>query len=452
MKQFTLRQIASSCNGKFAGYIDLDTSVSAIVTDSRKIVKGALFAAIKGAKADGHNFIEDSVSNGAVCVLCERAPEHEGIPYILVQSTLDAIKQIAEAYRALFQIPIIGVTGSVGKTSTKEMLFSVLSQKYNVHKTEGNFNNELGVPLTLFGLEDYHQAAVIEMGISDFGEMKRLSKIVKPEFCVITNIGFCHLEQLKDRDGVLKAKSEIFEFMNKEGKVFLNGDDDKLRTIKEVYKKRPIFFGFSEHCDYRAEPIENLGLCGYRSRIHFPGGSFITDIPVIGKDMILNALVSIAIGHELNMSDETIIKGITECKPIGGRSNIIKTKTATIIDDCYNANPTSVKAAIDMLTNISQKRSVCILGDMKELGTFEADLHSDIGIYAAKQNVDLLIAIGPLAYHIYEAFKEINQNSYAFDTIQESLPYLKDLLMPGDTILIKASRSMKFEEIISYIL
>ena len=240
MKPITLREIADACGGTLFG--DPEITVTSIVTDSRKATEGSLFAAIRGARADGHRFIPMTAEQGAVCTLCEEAPEID-MPYILTQSTLVALKGIAEYYRSLFTIPFIGVTGSVGKTSTKELISSVLSQKYNVHKTAGNFNNELGVPLTLFGLEESHEAAVIEMGISGFGEMTRLSKMVRPDISVITNIGCCHLENLGDRDGVLQAKTEMFTYLQPNGRIILCHDDDKLRTVTDHRGIRPIFYG-----------------------------------------------------------------------------------------------------------------------------------------------------------------------------------------------------------------
>ena len=255
MKNLTLREILNSCNGTFIGDNSaLDLKVNSIVTDSRQAKENTLFVAIKGEKVDGHSFVENTYKQGAVCAVVEEEVDCK-IPQIKVESTLQAVKDIATYYRSLFNIPFIGVTGSVGKTSTKEMLGSVLKERFKVHKTQGNFNNELGVPLTLFAMEEDAEVAIIEMGISDFGEMTRLSNIVKPDFCVITNIGCCHLECLGDRDGVLKAKTEMFTHMQKNGKIFLNGDDDKLRTVKEYNGIKPIFYGLDSKNQYYAEII-----------------------------------------------------------------------------------------------------------------------------------------------------------------------------------------------------
>ena len=252
MKKFTLKQIAEACGGKYTGDEKLiNTPVSSIERDSRNIKENSLFLAIKGARVDGYDFIEKCYESGAICALCEKAPENASKPYILVDDTLKAVKKIAKAYRELFDIPIVGISGSVGKTSTKEMIASVLSQKYNVHKTQGNLNNELGVPLTLLGMDDSTEAAVIEMGISGFGEMQRISEMVQPTVEVITIIGECHLENLGDRDGVFKAKTEMFENLRDGGVVVLNGEDDKLNKVKEVKGKAPVFYGINS-CEYRA--------------------------------------------------------------------------------------------------------------------------------------------------------------------------------------------------------
>ena len=257
MKGLTLRRIAEVCGGTYIGReSDQEKEVTAITTDSRKAEKGGLFAAIRGERADGHDFIPSVFEKGALCVISERElPDAQG-NYILTGSTLDALKAVAEEYLEQLGIPVVGITGSVGKTSTKEMIAAVLAQKYRVLKTAGNFNNELGLPLTVFRLREEDEIAVLEMGISDFGEMHRLAKIAKPDTCVITNIGPCHLEFLGDRDGVLKAKTEIFDFLRPDGHIILNGDDDKLSTIQEVKGIRPVFFGIDKENTVYADRIE----------------------------------------------------------------------------------------------------------------------------------------------------------------------------------------------------
>lgn len=449
MKSFTLKQALDACAGKFFGETDLLTiELSAIVTDSRKVKKNALFAAIEGERVDGHNFIPQCIEAGALCSICEKTPT-DNSPHILVENTKQALIDIATAYRLIFDIPFIGISGSVGKTTTKEMIASVLSQKYNVHKTQGNFNNDLGVPLTLFALEEDHEVAVIEMGISDFGEMTVLSRIVKPDVCVLTNIGNCHLECLGDRDGVRKAKTEMFDFMNPHGIAVLCKDDDKLCEIKEVKGRAPVTFGLCEGADYTAENIETNNEDRTSFTVKYAEGEFPTTVFALGKHMVSNALCATALGKRFRLEDEEIAKGISEYKPTGSRQNVVKTEKITIIDDCYNANPASMKASIETLAGFSGRR-VAILGDMKELGKTENELHQQIGNFVVEKNLDLVIAIGELALNIYKEARPYIDCEW-FQTVEEAKLEMYEMLTIGDTVLVKASHSMKFEEIVEYL-
>ncbi len=441
MKPITLREVASACGGTLHG--DPEIQITSIVTDSRKATAGSLFAAIKGERVNGHRFIPMTVEQGAVCALCEDAPKID-VPYIQVESTLIALKGIAEYYRSLFSIPFIGVTGSVGKTSTKELISSVLSQKYNVHKTAGNFNNELGVPLTLFGLEESHEVAVIEMGISGFGEMTRLSKMVRPDISVITNIGYCHLENLGDRDGVLKAKTEMFSYLKENGRIILCHDDDKLCTVADYRGVKPIFYGTDPNDEYYADNIEELLLDGVRCTLHHSDSAIEVTIPAMGRHNVLNALCAMAVGKQLGLTDEQIKNGIEHFQNVGSRNNIIRTRGMIVIDDCYNANPTSTKAGLNTLSNF-EGRKVALLGDMKELGTDELKLHKEVGAYAKEKGIDLLIAVGELSKATAEGFGE---NAVYFDTVEDCIARITDLLKEGDAVLIKASHSMHFEKIV----
>lgn len=456
MKKITVGQAANACKGVLKGTEqDAQLVIKNIFTDSRKAAEGTLFAAIKGERVDGHDFINSCFEKGAVCALSEREIETNGRPYILVESTLQALKDIASFYRGLFNIPFIGVTGSVGKTSTKEMLSSVLSQRFKVHKTQGNFNNELGVPLTIFGLEEEHEAAVIEMGISDFGEMTRLSRIVRPDFCLITNIGCCHLENLIDRDGVCKAKTEMFANMNPQGKIFLNGDDDKLERIKEVtvgsHSITPVFYGISEKNAFHAENISGDVRDGVACDIIYRDSGKNTEvknrvfIPAIGTYMVTNALAAFAVGKSLGLTDEEIVKGIASFETVGSRARVIDTGFITIIDDCYNANPTSVQGAIDTLVKFPG-RKVAVLGDMKELGTKTQDYHIETGKYLHSQGVDVLVAVGDLAKNIYLG-AQMPERSIYFATTEEACERIYDVIKENDTVLVKASHSMHFENI-----
>lgn len=441
MKAFTLRQIAEACNGKYIGEENSkDIAVSSIERDSRNIKENSLFLAIKGARVDGHDFIEKCFEKGAICALCENPPKNPTKPYILVDNTLVAVKQIAKAYRELFDIPVVGISGSVGKTSTKEMIASVLAQKYRVHKTAGNLNNELGVPLTLFGMDDSTEVAVVEMGISDFGEMDRISKMVQPTVEVITIIGDCHIENLGDRDGVFRAKTEMFANLRQGGTVVLNIDDDKLRNVKEVKGKAPVFYGISNG-EYQAENIKSNNGENVEADLIFGGNAHHVVIPAIGTYMVSNALAAAAVGKELQLSDEQIVKGVESYKTVGSRANLIDNGYIKIIDDCYNANPTSVKASIDTLMNFTG-RKVCVLGDMKELGVNELKLHFETGQYAKK--ADIVVAIGPLAKELAKGAK----SKLYFETKEEAISELPAIIEKGDVVLVKASHSMEFEKIV----
>ncbi len=453
MKNMTLGNIAEACGGTLFGGME-KKRIAGAVMDSRQIDKDGLFFAIKGERVDGHRFIPQAMEAGAACAVCERAPENPAGPYILVEDVKAALQDIAAFYREGLSIPVIGITGSVGKTSTKEYIAAVLEEKYITLKTRVNYNNEIGVPLTLLRIRDEHQAAVIEMGINHFGEMHRLSRMVKPDIAVITNIGQCHLEFLGSREGILKAKSEIFDFLQENGIVILNGDDDMLSTIQDIKGITPVTFGMSHHNDYYADRVENLGLFGTRTMLHTPQGNFMAEIPLPGVHMIYNALAATAVGQALGLSLDEISAGITKVEPTEGRSNIIRCHGKTLIDDCYNANPVSMRTALDLL-NLANTRKVAILGDMFELGENTLALHAEVGRYAANLPVDILICVGKLSAVMYEAALECT--AVHSDTKRTILYYpekekllddLKNLTEPGDTILIKASHGMGFSELV----
>lgn len=462
MKNLTMENMAEACGGQLVictGKEQDCKSVEAacVVIDSRKIEKNGVFIATKGERVNGHRFIPQVAEEGALGVICEEVPENCEISYILVKDSFQALKDIAEYYRQQLSITVVGITGSVGKTSTKEFIASVLEQKYCVCKTQGNFNNEVGLPLTVLSIRDEHQIAVLEMGISNFGEMRRLTKIAKPDICVITNIGQCHLENLGTQQGILKAKSEIFESMNPEGYVFLNGEDALLNTVKKPGIHEIIRFGYDDRKDIYATDIQNHGLFGSVMNIHAGDNCFTAKVPLPGTHMLLNALAATGVGIQLGLSTEEIARGIEAVSAVAGRSNVIKAKNYTVIDDCYNANPVSMKAAIDLL-GMALERKVAILGDMFELGEREEALHGDVGAYAAAHGVDELICIGELSRNMYEkaieACKEQNREtgwiSY-FKTKEEALLELPQILHVGDAVLVKASHGMHFEEIVAWL-
>lgn len=454
MKNLTLENIAAACDGKlFCNSEEIrKKEVIEIVTDNRKVTKDSLFIAIKGTRVDGHSFIANAYESGALCIITEKALETDR-PYILVKESLTAIKQIAKFYREGLDIKVVGITGSVGKTSTKEMIYSVLSEKYNVLKTEGNFNNELGLPLTIFRLREEHQIAVLEMGISDFKEMTRLSEIAKPDVAVITNIGLCHLENLKTRDGILKAKTEMFENISENAKIVLNGDDDKLSTITEYNGIKPYFYSVNNNSSIYADNIENEGIKGIKCNLHYEKSD--SDIEVLinipGKHMVYNALAALCVGKIFELSDNDIKHGIEKLKPVSGRNNIMELNGITVIDDCYNANPVSMRASIDVL-NCAVTRKVAILGNMFELGENEVELHREIGKYIAETDIDVVVLAGKLMNNAFmELNKEhVNKKIYYFDKLDDLLTELERIIVIDDTVLVKASHGMNFVKIIDY--
>mgnify|MGYP000731963258 CR=1 FL=1 len=456
MKNMTLAHIAEVCGGTYFGPEEKKTAeVTDIVTDSRKAGEGSLFVAIPGERVDGHKFIPNVASQGALAVISEQKLETPPCPYILVKDSMEAIKAMAEYYMQQLNIPVVGITGSVGKTSTKEVIASVLKEKYRTLKTQGNFNNELGLPLTVFRLRDEDEIAVLEMGISDFGEMTRLAKIAKPDTCVITNIGTCHLENLGDRDGVLKAKTEIFQYVKRN--IVLNGDDDKLSTVKEYNGMQPVFFGNGENASVTCENVESRGLKGMSCDICLKGKmaengelqTFHVDIPMPGRHMVSNALAAAAVGRLYGLNAEQIKNGIESLEPVSGRFNMIETDKFMIVDDCYNANPMSMKASLDVLQD-GLGRKVAILGDMGELGTDEAALHEGVGVHAGQCRIDACICVGPLAAHIAEKASQTNPDLTVIreKDLESLLKNLNTYVKPGDTILVKASHFMKFENVV----
>ena len=465
MKNMTLEHIAQACGGTYIGEeCDRKKEIQGAVIDSRLVGEGYLFIPIRGARVDGHDFIPAVFEKGALAVLSEQRLEHPAGPYILVDSTEEAMKKIAAFYRRSLDIKVVGITGSVGKTSTKEMIASVLSEKYRVLKTEGNLNNEIGLPLTIFKIREEHQVAVLEMGISEFGEMHRLAEMAQPDICVITNIGLCHLENLITRDGILKAKTESFEHLAPDGIAVLNGDDDKLCDKKMVNGRPAVFYGIGQEAktaetetgskrlaekEVYATDVEAIGLEGTKAVIHTPEQQFEVVIPIAGEHNVYNALAAVCVARRLGLDAEEMKLGIEHAHTIGGRSNLIRKNGITIIDDCYNANPMSMKASLDVLHD-GEGRRVAILGDMGELGEDEAALHEGVGIHAATCGIDACVCVGDLAVHIAEAARKANPDFpvYYEKTRESLLEHLNDYVQKGDTILVKASHFMKFEEVV----
>lgn len=473
MKNLSLSNITSAVEGQLfvytrQGYVPAGTTgdelpaeeAACVVIDSRKLEKGGIFIATKGERVDGHDFIEDVFKAGALGVICEKLPEVTvdpdtagQMPCIVVEDSFTALKKLAAFYRsAMSHVRIVGIVGSVGKTSTKEFVASVLAQKFSVLKTEGNFNNEVGVPLTLLRIRDEHNVAVVEMGINRFGEMDRLGAMVKPDGVVFTNVGPCHLEFLGDLDGVLRAKSEVFSHIRAGGFLCLNNEDEKLRGVKDVQGIKLLHYG--EGGDSQAVDATSKGLLGTDFTLSLRKGDeeqqFGVTVSLPGVHMVMNALAAALVGVQFGMESDAIAAGIASTGAVGGRSNIIKTDSYCIVDDCYNANPRSMKAAIDLLC-CADSRKVAILGDMFELGGDEAKLHAEIGGYAARKKVGLLICIGSLARHIFDGYKDHNGLTGCVhyddvDSFLESFDFGE--LEDSDTILVKASHGMNFTRIV----
>lgn len=451
MKNLTLENITNACQGTFHGDPALlPREITGITIDSRKVEKDYLFVAIDGERFNAHTFIPETIEKGALCVVSHEDLGETDFPYILVDATGQALLDIAKLYRDSFEdIKVVGITGSVGKTSTKEMVASVLSQKYKVHKTKGNFNNECGLPLTIFEMDEEHEVSVLEMGINHFGEMRKLSFAASPDICLITNIGVAHLEFLKTQEGIMQEKTQMFQDMKTGGSIILNGDDPLLSTLGPVKGAVPKFYGTTENCDYHVTDLKPLGLKGTACTMHLPSGSFSCVVPSPGAHMVSNALAGAAVGDTLGLTMEEIKEGIEHLPFIPGRNNIIQTNDLIILDDCYNANPVSMRASIDVLT-MGIGRKIAILGDMGELGKDEKPLHYDVGEYAADCGIDLVCAIGSLAKEIAAGASDTGSHTEAlwFQDKQAFLEKASTLIRPGDNILVKASHGMEFPELV----
>ncbi len=449
MEPITLEEVLRAVEGRLAGGIAADAVFTDVSIDSRHIKPGALFVPIAGARFDGHNFIEQAFAQGAVAALCERDMEASG-PLIRVGDTTAAFQAVAGAYRDKFRIPFVGITGSVGKTTTKELVSCVLSTQYQTLKNQGNFNNQTGVPLTLLRLESAHEAAVVEMGTNHFGEIAALAKIVRPDVCVFTNIGDAHIEYLGSREGILKAKCEMLDYRAPDAPIIINGGDPLLCTLKEQYPN-VYSYGTDASCDVYAADIHERGLDGSSFIAHFGKDSLPLDIPAPGSYMVERALSALCVGLALHIPPEKIAAGIASYAPISGRMAIEKTERFTILNDAYNASPTSVAASIDIAAK-AEKRRVLILGDMFELGKDELLYHREIGAYAARKGIELILCVGYLSRAIYDGAKEAGAKQVVHfndkDALKRALP---NLLMQGDTILIKASNGMKLQELASFI-
>ncbi|MTK13136.1 MAG: UDP-N-acetylmuramoyl-tripeptide--D-alanyl-D-alanine ligase [Clostridiaceae bacterium] len=441
--------------GEYSGF-------NAVSTDTRKIEKGNIFVALKGENFNGNEYIKTASEKGAsICIVDEIGYKDEEIKnyttVIKVQSTGNALLDLAEAYRAKLNLKVVGITGSAGKTSTKDLVAAALSGKYKVFKTAGNFNNQIGLPLMIFKLDNSYDIAVLEMGMNNLKEIHTMAKAARPDIALITNVGTAHIGKLGSRENILKAKLEITDFFNSKNILIINGDNDMLSSV-ENSNYQVIKTGIDSNADFKADSIE-LGEDYVEFEvIEGKGGTkekFHIDMP--GKHTISNALLAIGCSKIMNMDYENIRQGLKNLQTTSMRMDIIKGEKFSIINDCYNANPDSMKVAIDVLKNSNAKRKVAILGTMGELGEEAFNSHKDVGEYAGKNNVDLLITIGEYSKAYEEGFKLVDSGQWtmdscrykAFENYDDAVDFLtKEYLQEGDTVLIKASRAAKFELIV----
>ncbi len=441
MKSITIKQVAQFCGA----VTDIDGEILKISTDSRDIDENTLFVALVGERFDAHDFVGDVLSKGAKAVVCSKNVGND--PRILyVEDTGKALLDIAHGYRGLFNIPFVGLTGSVGKTTSKGMIYAVVKKKFDTLRTEGNLNNEIGVPKTLFCLEEHHEAAVIEMGMNHFEEISRISRTVEPSIACITNVGTAHIENLGSREGILKAKCEILDGMEKGSTLIINGDNDMLATIdREDYKI--VRFGIEgDKLDMRAEDI-SADAFGSTFTAVYKGEKAKVFVPSVGLHNVYNAMCAMCVGMELGYTLEEAASGIKDFEPEGMRQKITEINNITFIEDCYNANLDSMKASLEALKTICKGKSYAVLGDMLELGDFAEQAHRRVGEKAAAVGCEYVLTFGELSRFIADEAEKNGCKAIAFDDKEKIVEFLFENIKEGDAVLFKGSRGMKMEEI-----
>lgn len=460
MKSIKVKDIIKICNGKLV-YGNDEIVCEKFSRDTRFIEPQDVFVGIKGQNFDGNIFYEEALGKGAsVCILQEievdikKLEKFKNIAIILVENTIKALQQIATYKRNLYNIPVIAVTGSVGKTSTKDIIASVMSEKYNVLKTQGNLNNHIGLPLTILKLKE-HDAMVVEMGMSALGEIRTLTNIAKPTMCVITNIGTSHIGELGSRENILKAKLEILEGMKEDGKVIINNDNDLLNLwYKNNVKLDVITYGIENKSNIMANDI-NLKENESTYKVNINNKTYNIKVPISGKHFVYNSLCAICIGLENGIEIENIISGIAKFELTKNRMDIQKnSKNVTIINDTYNASYESMKASIEYLSSL-KGRKIAVLGDMLELGEFSKDLHEKVGVEIRKNNIDILVVCGNEAKNISRKAIELGMEKsrvFEFNELTEVVDNLKTMLKTDDIVLVKASNGMHFNRIVEQII
>ncbi len=420
--------------------------VTEVSTDSRSIPAGALFVPLAGERFDGHDYLDAALESGAAGCLTARKPASllQDKFYIQVSDTLEALKALASWYRAKFDIPMVQVTGSAGKTTTKEMIAAVLNQHFSTLKTQANFNNAIGTPLTLLNLSPAHQAAVIETGMNHFGEIRYLGEMVRPTVAVITNVGDAHIENLGGtRQGILQAKCEIFENLQPVGLAVLNGDDELLSGLALPFET--VLCGRHERCGVRVTNVAEHGIEGVTCTVTTKRDVYEVSIPSPGAYMIYPAAMAIAIGEHLGLTKVELLSGIAAYRPVGSRMHLVRCSgDRIIIDDCYNANPQAMAEALRILAQTEHPRRMAVLGDMGELGDLTEQAHRDIGELTRTLGLDTVVAVGPKA----KAIQDANPDALWFPTVAEALPAIRAAFTTGTAVLVKASHAMHFTDIV----
>lgn len=452
MESLTLEQILNAVNGKILVH-GKKSSFDKLSTDTRKIEEGSIFIALKGENFNGNKFARKAAEKGAALCIIDEISETDMKQYgdssvILVKDTKQAILDLAEFYRGtLKKLKVVGITGSTGKTSTKDITSSVLQSKFKVFKTSGNFNNEIGLPLMIFQLDNTYDAAVLEMGMSNFNEIHRMAKAARPDIAIITNIGISHLENLKTRENILKAKLEITDFFNENNVLIVNGDNDLLSSISSS-KYKIIKTSVSGNGEFNAVNLK-LNEDSSNFDISVNGKNLKTkfSITVPGKHNVENSLLAITCGKEMGIDYDKISEGLKNVEMTSMRLDVVKRQKFTIVDDSYNASPDSMKAAIEVVKKIPGKRKIAVFGTMRELGEETFNAHKDVGEYAASNGIDLLITVGEFNEAYDSGFNNKGKHIEFLNT-EDAIKNIESIISEGDVVLIKASRLMKFENIV----
>lgn len=443
MKAFTLQEAAAALG---LPQMQAQATLADVCTDTRKIRPGSLFVCLRGERFDGHSFASQAAQLGAAALLVDH-PVDADVPQLVVTDTGKGLLQLAGWYRRRFRLPVVGLTGSVGKTTTKEFIALVLGAKYNTLKTQGNLNNEIGVPQMLFRLEDSHTAAVIEMGMNHFGEISRLTRAVAPTVGLITNIGVSHIENLGSRAGILQAKLEILEGMAPDAPLIVNMDNDMLRTVKLGDRPLLTFAIDDQSADFTATDIAEQGSTTTFTVHHSTFTQPVT-IPTVGIHNVYNALAAMAVGYVTGVGPAAAASALANYVPAGMRQNLVQVGGVQVIEDCYNASPDSMRAALQTLGKLPVHRRYAVLGAMLELGDYAKEAHTQVGKMAAENGIDGVLAYGADAAYIVEAAKQAGlENARLFDTKEALAQSLAQQVQPGDGVLFKGSRGMHLEDV-----